>query len=97
MGGGVIIHHSEAVSDAKFNKITAWILPTHRKKKDSKEKKKGIFRIFSREVRKANITVAIEDTPVSLATNRGYLEIVEQVELDRESFMVKKNLDKSKI
>ena len=71
-------------------------LPTHCKKKDSREKKKGIFHIFSKEVRDAIITVAIEDAPVSRATNMAYLERLEQVKLEREEFMAKKNLDKSK-
>ena len=65
------IHHSAAVSDAKFFEITARTLPTHCKKKDAKEEKKGIFRIFSKEVHKAITNVAIEYAPSDLAINRS--------------------------
>ena len=63
---------------------------------NSKEKKKGIFNLFSKEVRKAIITVAIEDAPVARATNRADHKILEQANLDKEELMVKKSLDKSK-
>ena len=46
-GNKISIHHAAALSDAKFNKIKARPLPTHRKKKDAKDKKKGIFRLFN--------------------------------------------------
>ena len=36
-GKKISIHHAAAVSDAKFNRITARPLPTHRKRKDAKE------------------------------------------------------------
>ena len=75
-GKKISIHHAASVSGAKFKKITALPLPTHRKKKDTKEKKKGIFHLFSKEVRESIITVAIEDAPVAPATNRADLERV---------------------
>ena len=95
-GNKISIHHAAALSDAKFNKIKARPLPTHRKKKYAKEKKKGIFHLFSKEVCEAIITVAIENDHVAQATNRADLERVEQAKLDREEYMEKKNLDKSK-
>ena len=56
---------------------------------------KGIFHILSTEACEAIITVDIEDAPVSRATNRAGLERVDQAKLDREEFIVNKNLDKS--
>ena len=95
-GNKISIHHAAAVSDEKFNKITAQPLPKNCKKKDSKEKKKGIFHLFSKEVRDTIITVAIECAPVARAKNRDDIEKVDRENIYREEFMVKKNLDKSK-
>ena len=96
MWGKISIHHAASVSDAKFNKITARPLPTHRKKNDAKDKKKGIFHLLSTEIRETIITVAIEDTPVARSKNNPGPERVEKAKLDRERFLVKKKLDKSK-
>ena len=83
-GNKISIHRAAAVSDAKFNKITARPLPTNCKKKDAKEEKKGIFHLLSKEVHEAIITVAIEDSTVARETNRVDLERVEQAKLERE-------------
>ena len=64
-GKKISIHHAVAVSDEKFNKITARPLSTHFKKNYVKDKKKGIFHLFSKEVLEAVITVAVEGYPLA--------------------------------
>ncbi len=61
-----------------------------------KNKTKGMFHQFDREMRECLLTVAIEDAPVTISTNRDDLDKQQEVKRKKEELIEKKSLDKAK-
>jgi hypothetical protein len=87
--GCIGISNAAAISDAKTNGY-------FRRFSVDKNKTKGMFHQFDREMRDCLLTVAIEDAPVTISTNRDDLDKQREAKRKKEEMIEKKSLDKAK-
>jgi hypothetical protein len=83
------ISNAAAISDAKTNGY-------FRRFSVDKNKTTGMFHQFDREMRDCILTVAIEDAPVTISTNRDDLDKQREAKRKKEEMIEKKSLDKAK-
>ena len=87
--GRIGIANAAAISDAKRNGYF------HRFSATGK-KTKGMFHQFDPKMRECLLTMAIEDSPVTVATNRDDLDRQREAKRKKEEMIEKKSLDKAK-
>ena len=87
--GRIGIADAAAISDAKRNGYF------HRFSATGK-KTKGMFHQFDPKMRECLLTMAIEDSPVTVATNRDDLDRQREAKRKKEEMIEKKSLDKAK-
>jgi hypothetical protein len=87
--GRIGIANAAAVSDAKMNGYFCRFSVNG-------NKTKGMFRQFDPKMRECLLTVAIEDAPATISTNRDDLDKQREAKRKKDEMIEKKSLDKAK-